>query len=544
MDIWQTISQTLEPVVSSIWFHLGSLIFMATIHGYLGAWLAVRMLFRPRKPVKFLGITVFPQGMIPRHRERLAKAIGKAVGDELMSQETVLEELFEKEFLKNKIRNVVDSYTRDLLERSHPSLIESIPENVRQPVMETVESLKERVGDYVGKVISSEETASTIQVFVEERIDELMSQRVSETVSEETFDDLLRFLESRVDKLVREPALEKTISEFIGGRVDALVHEQAPLRELFTDDAISLLKEKAFEQIDPVVHQLAELATEDRTRNQISSLIKTEVHNYYEQLPFFKKIFVSRENLLREVDDLVDESLPKRIEETLQGDFFAEEAQSFVGKSIDNALARPLPDIIGQVAPDQLERLKTQLTLNIVRVLQGEQMQRSISVYLADSLESIKPRLIGDLVRSAHPEASVKLKKMLSAGLLGVLEREETRSIVNEVIGKQIDSLLHAPIGRLADHISEDQVRNAGDTLTEVIIQAARQKLPEAIEEFDIGGVVREKVNNYPAEKLEALVLSVAKDNLRMIELLGALFGFFIGFGQSIHFYFYFTYFK
>ena len=397
MDIWQTISQTLEPVVSSIWFHLASLIFMATIHGYLGAWLAVRMLFRPRQPVKFLGITVFPQGMIPRHRERLAKAIGKAVGEELMSQETVLEELFEKEFLKNKIRNVVESYARDLLERSHPSLIDSIPEKVRQPVMETVEALKERVGGYVGKVISSEETASTIQVFVEERIDELMSQRVSETISEETFDDLLGFLESRIHKVLREPALEKTISEFIGGRVDALVHEQAPLRELFTDDAISLLKEKAFEQIDPVVHQLAELATEDRTRNQISSLIKTEVHNYYEQLPFFKKIFVSRENLLREVDDLVDESLPKRIEETLQGDFFAEEAQSFVGKSIDNALARPLPDIIGQVAPDQLERLKSQLTLNIVRVLQGEQMQRSISVYLADSLDSVKPRLIGDL---------------------------------------------------------------------------------------------------------------------------------------------------
>ena len=56
----------------------------------MGAWLAVRMLFRPRKPIKLLGLTVFPQGMIPRHRERLAAAIGKAVGDELVSQETPL----------------------------------------------------------------------------------------------------------------------------------------------------------------------------------------------------------------------------------------------------------------------------------------------------------------------------------------------------------------------------------------------------------------------------------------------------------------------
>ena len=46
-------------------------------------------------------------------------------------------------------------------------------------------------------------------------------------------------------------------------------------------------------------------------------------------LPFFKKMFVSRENLLKEVDDLVNESLPKRVEETLRGDFFAAGSKRF-----------------------------------------------------------------------------------------------------------------------------------------------------------------------------------------------------------------------
>ena len=31
------------------------LIVIATIHGYIGAWLAVRMLFRPRQPFKIFG---------------------------------------------------------------------------------------------------------------------------------------------------------------------------------------------------------------------------------------------------------------------------------------------------------------------------------------------------------------------------------------------------------------------------------------------------------------------------------------------------------
>ena len=360
--IFFQIENYLKPIDTALAVQLISLIILATVHGYGAAWLAVRMLFRPRNPVKIFGITIFPQGMIPRHRSRMANAIGKAVGEELVSQETVLEELFEKEFLQNKIRGVVDSYTEDLLTQNYPSLIEALPKNLQPTVQDSISTLQTKIGSYVDKVIRSEETVESITGFVERRVDEVLSQTVSEAVTDETYEKILDFLETRVRSIVREPALEEKIREFIGKRVDDLANTETPLEEMFTKDAIKLLKDKATEQIEPVVHQLAELATEDRTKNQISSLIKKEVHTYYENLPFVKKIFVSRENLLREVDDLVDDSLPKRIEETLQGDFFAEEAASFVNKTIDSTLKRPLPDLIGTVADEQLDNLKEQIS--------------------------------------------------------------------------------------------------------------------------------------------------------------------------------------
>src|SRR3954468_14959432 len=101
------------------WVEVVLLILFATFHGYAGAWLAVRMLFRPREPFKLLGLTVFPQGMIPRHRERLANAIGKAVGDELVSSETIHQELIGKDFLRKKIQSFVDSYTSELLSQEY-----------------------------------------------------------------------------------------------------------------------------------------------------------------------------------------------------------------------------------------------------------------------------------------------------------------------------------------------------------------------------------------------------------------------------------------
>ena len=515
------------------WVEVVLFIVFATVHGYIGAWLAVRMLFRPRQPVKIFGLTIFPQGMVPRHRDRLATAIGKAVGDELVSQETIVEELFGKEFLRKKIQAVVDSYTEDLISQNYPSLIEALPANVREPVLDAISTLQLKIAEHIEQVLQSEETIETIQNFVEHRVDEVLSQRVSEVVDEENFNKLLAFLEERIRSSVKTASFEQKIRDFISRRVDDLANMQTPLGNLFTDDAVALLKEKAGEQVQPLVHELTELATAEKTKNQISALIKKEVHSYYENLPFFKKIFVSRDNLLKEVDDLVNDSLPKRIEETLRGDFFAQEAKGFLDSTIDTTMARPLPDLIGKIAPEQLERLKSQINKNVLALVQGDEMMTSISAYLSDTLHKLRPHSIDAILQTVHPESEQKLKKMLSRGLLNILSRDETTNIINSVLSNQIEGFLSRPIGKLADHISEEQVRRTGKTLTETIISAAKEKLPEAIREFDIGGVVREKINNYPVEKLESLILSVAKEHLRKIELFGALFGLIIGIFQS-----------
>ncbi len=491
------------------------------------------MLFRPRNPVKFLGLTVFPQGMIPRHRDKLANAIGKAVGEELVSQETIVEELFGKEFLRKKIQSVVDSYTKDLTAQSYPSLVEALPAGIREPILDAIVSLQVKITEHIQTVLKNEETVESINVFIERRVDEFLSKRVSEVLDEEQFDQILGFVEKRVRSAVKEPVLEQKIRDFISRGVDDLANTRMTLGEMFTPDTIDLLKEKSNEQIEPIIHQLAEIATSERTRNQIGALIKKEVHDYYENLAFFKKIFVSRDNLIGEVDDLVNESLPKRIEETLRGDFFAQEARNFLDTAINNAAARPIPELLGKIAPEQLTRLKTQITKAVLSVVQGEEMQHSISAYLTDTLQKIRPHSMDAILQTIHPESEEKLKKLLASGLLTILQKDETGTIINRVLAKQIDRLLSAPIGKLSDHVSLEQIESAGANITETIINAAREKLPEAIREFDIGSVVREKINHYPVEKLEALVLSIAKEHLRTIELFGALFGLIIGVVQA-----------
>ncbi len=541
MEVFNDVANAFSPWFKNIWVQIALLIVFATAHGYAGAWLAVRMLFRPRKPFRILGITLFPQGMIPRHRDRLANAIGKAVGEELVSQETIMDELVGKDFLRSKIRGVIDSYTQEMLEQNYPSLVEALPANIREPVLDAITTLQFTIAEHIKSVLKNENTQAAISSFVERRVDEVLSRRLANVIDDDSFEKLVGFLEERIRSAIDSPALEKNLHDFVSRRIDDLVRTATPLGEMFTPDAIALLKEKANEQIGPVAHQLAEIAAAERTRTQIGALIKKEVHEYYENLPFFKKIFVSRDNLLGEVDDLVNESLPRRIEETLKGDLFATEAGNFIDTTIDNAMARPLPDVIGKVNPDQLNRFKTQVSSSIIRLLRGDEMRVSISAYVTDTLQKLRPHSIDSILRTVHPESEEKLKSMLSKGLLSIIASENTSRMVNDMLSGQIEQLLSAPIGRLSDRIEEDKLRTASGSFADAIIAAIREKLPQAIKEFDVGGVVREKIMNYPVEKLEALVLSVAKEHLRTIELFGAIFGLIIGIGQAIQIYYFHT---
>ena len=127
-------------------------------------------------------------------------------------------------------------------------------------------------------------------------------------------------------------------------------------------------------------------------------------------------------------------------------------------------------------------------------------------------------------------------KKFLTRSLLGLLSRDQTARTINAILSAQIERLLIAPIGRLGDHVSPTALQRVSAALVERITQAARERLPVAIAEFDVGGLVRRKVSDYPIEKLKELVLSVAQHQLKTIELFGTIIGFLIGVGQAIYF--------
>lgn len=530
---------TIDPLTFKLLVAIG-IIVIATIHGFGAAWLAIWMLFHPYKSVKMFGLTVWPQGMIPRHREKLAQSIGNAVGNELVSQQTVFDALFETSFFQNKVEDFVGAYTNELLSRVYPSFIDALPSQARAPILDTISALQFRLAEYIAEMLKSEETAEAIEHFVSKQVDELAERRFGDMVSPQSIDQARDFVEERLQRLIGTGGFEHKVRDFVSGRLDEIAHSSATLAETFTPEAIAFIKDRIDQQVPPIVHHLADIATSQTTRKQIGALIKTEVDDYYEQLSLFKKIFISRERIHREVDDLVNKTLPRRIEDYLRGPAFEQEAEAFLNATIDSVMARPLDELIGQIDSTKLDELKNQIAGRLVELLRSEVLFTSLSIHLTDGIDRLFPQTIGSVMQQIDSRSIDQAKRFLTRGLLSLLAHDQTARTINAILSSQVERLLIAPIGRLGDHVSPNAMQRASSALVERITLAARERLPVAIAEFDVGGLVRKKVSDYPMEKLEELVLSVAQHHLKTIELFGAIIGFFIGVGQAI--YFWFTY--
>ena len=74
--------------------HIIMPIIIGSIIGYFTNYLAIKMLFRPHKPI-YIGKFKLPftPGIIPKNQKRIARAVGDAVSDQLLTKEAVLESL-------------------------------------------------------------------------------------------------------------------------------------------------------------------------------------------------------------------------------------------------------------------------------------------------------------------------------------------------------------------------------------------------------------------------------------------------------------------
>ncbi|MBK7598983.1 MAG: DUF445 family protein [Acidobacteria bacterium] len=92
---------------------------MATLHGYAAAWLAAKMLFRPRNPVYIFGMKVpLTPGMLPKERDQFIIALSTVIGEKLLDVETITDETMQPQPLSPRSPRSPNGNTRHHSQRN------------------------------------------------------------------------------------------------------------------------------------------------------------------------------------------------------------------------------------------------------------------------------------------------------------------------------------------------------------------------------------------------------------------------------------------
>ena len=104
-------------------------ILLSTFTGWVTTWIAIKMLFHPRKPFKILGVTI--QGIFPKNQRLIAEKLGQVVGKELLSFDEIEQKVTNPENLQKlrpDIEQHIDHFLRNKLKDVFPMLFMLIGE--------------------------------------------------------------------------------------------------------------------------------------------------------------------------------------------------------------------------------------------------------------------------------------------------------------------------------------------------------------------------------------------------------------------------------
>ena len=239
--------------------------------GYFTNDLAIRMLFRPLKPVYLFGHKLpMTPGMIPKNKERLAAGIGDMVSGKLMSSDVLAETLLSPEML-DKVRGKVTDFVAKQRQNNTPismalaqligadtvtSVVDTVKSSVDQRITEKMSdpSLSEFVTQSIMKSINEQLQSNFLYqiggallgCFVD--VESKVRNMVSNVLSGEAVELVKNMVHSETDKFLQKPVS----SLFTQGddKVNKIAYAVVELyRKVVTDKLPEILKTIDIKQV-------------------------------------------------------------------------------------------------------------------------------------------------------------------------------------------------------------------------------------------------------------------------------------------------------
>ncbi|MCT4594108.1 MAG: DUF445 family protein [Anaeromicrobium sp.] len=151
--------------------------------------------------------------------------------------------------------------------------------------------------------------------------------------------------------------------------------------------------------------------------------------------------------------------------------------------------------------------------------------------------QGLIPKRQSEIAKSVGEMIEKELLSMeeLIDRILSQANKEEIINIIkvkiNGIIEEKMPPFIPTPFKGMIQEYIEDVIEKEGNGALEDIMD---ELVDKAIDSVKINEIVEEKINDFPLPKLEEIVMTIAKKELKHIEILGGILGGMIGIIQGL----------
>jgi hypothetical protein len=458
--------------------------------GFITNDIAIRMLFRPLKEYRILGIRVpFTPGIIPRRRRELAEAIGRMVSEELITAETVRSYLQEGG-ARASFQAWVSRATSGLLETE------------------------------LGELGRSERPVVGLAALAEELVEAFFASPHFPTVVSSALEAGLASLQNAS---VQSLAGGEDVSRAVAQALVRLLPVGSSRGQQWTDEAVDAAAKAVRAAAEPTGRALGQWLSTPEVRPELERRAREFLRTALDKLSIVQKFFVRA----AQYDRRLEERLPEIVDDAVRhiGEFLSDSStQASLSEAVRGSLDRFRQEVEGAdggapAAAEMTEDARNalvDLAAALMRPLFTQPIGESVGGLLSAPEETLAGRIAERVVQAARRPGAARA--------LG----ERVRQAAGRTIGQA-----GLTIGELLG-MGPDTKRRLDEALASRALELVEVQLGGMLAGFDVRSMVVRRIEGLDVADVEKLLLIVIARHLKWINVFGALLGALIGTGQVI----------
>lgn len=519
-----TISQYLPFLLPPL---LGALI------GYITNYIAIRMLFRPLRPWRLLGVRIpLTPGIIPGKRGELAAKMGEMVGDHLLTAADVGRAL-EKEAIQTELHLAVTARIGTLLDRPVGSLAGLVPGHLRRRFDDLVGLAQGKVGALINTYLASDAFEVRLHTFIREQGEQWLEQNLAGLLTAQRSKELQEHLRHCYSRWLQSPATAALVGRYIDGKTARLLASERPVREHLPEELVEVVLDQVERELPVLIEKFGGMFRDPQFRQQLVKKGQVAIDGFLDSLGGMAGLltgFIDLKKLYAKIPAFLDRA----------GDELAlwlqqEETQkrlAYMARERANALLdRSIKSYVQNISRENIAGARTFVKEQMVLKLQSEATVDQALILTESAIDRIKDRPFSDLLSNLLPHRGIESGlDGLTQKILKAVRSRQMQATVEKVLMEQSNIWIYEkPLGLLSSRLPVDLRGQLEDGVCRLVEDMLKKEAPRLVETLNVRQMVEDKVNGLNLLQVEDLLMGVMKEQFKYINLFGAILGFFIG---------------